>query len=59
MKLYWHNFRKYALSDVRCFGLFFKVIVEVVMSLIFTLKYRQPIDNAIFDKIKKLSPIKY
>jgi GT2 family glycosyltransferase len=59
MKLYRHNFRKYALSDVRCFGLFFKVIVEVVMSLTFTLKYRQPIKGTVISKMRELKPLQY
>jgi GT2 family glycosyltransferase len=59
MKLYWHNFRKYALSDVRCFGLFFKVIVEVVVDLPTILKYRNPIMGKVINRMRELKPLQY
>ncbi|MBU3822736.1 glycosyltransferase [Flavobacteriaceae bacterium XHP0103] len=59
LKLYWHNFKKYAMTDWVCFKLFFKVIIAVVLDLRYILKYRKPINNAVIVKSRKLSPIKY
>jgi GT2 family glycosyltransferase len=59
MKLYGHNFRKYAMTDMTCFKLFFKVIFEVVLNVPKILKYRKPIDSKVIIKKNKLSPIKY
>ena len=59
LKLYWHNFNKYALRDARCFRIFFKVIFEVFLNSREVLKYRKPIDRIIINKINQLSTIKY
>ncbi|MFA9189982.1 glycosyltransferase family 2 protein [Flavobacterium sp. FZUC8N2.13] len=59
MKLYWHNFRKYALKDMRYFKLFFKVILEVFLDIPRLLKYRRPIDKFIIDEMKHFTAIKY
>jgi hypothetical protein len=59
MKLYWHNLKKYALSDPRCFKLFFKVILEVVMDLPHILKYRNPINPAVILKMRELKSLQY
>lgn len=59
LKLYWHNFNKYALKDFICFKLFFKVIFEVSLSFSEILKYRKPIDKTIIDKMRQFSAIKY
>lgn len=59
MKLYWHNFRRYAMTDRICFKLFFKVIFEVWWSFFKILKYRKPIDKVVIDKMRQFSAIKY
>lgn len=59
LKLYWHNFRKYAMTDIVCFKLFFKVIFEVSVRFSEILKYRKPINKAIIDKMRQFSAIKY
>ncbi|MBK5208343.1 MAG: glycosyltransferase family 2 protein [Flavobacteriaceae bacterium] len=59
IKLYGHNFRKYAMTDFICFKLFFKVILEVVLNIPKIIKYRNPISEAIIEKKNKLRPIKY
>ncbi|WP_418263871.1 glycosyltransferase family 2 protein [Flavobacterium faecale] len=59
MKLYWHNFKKYALTDVVCFKLFFKVIFEVIIDMPQLLKYRKPVAETIIFKMKQLQSITY
>ena len=59
MKLYWHNFKKYALTDSACFKIFFKVCFEVSLNIPKVLKYRKPIDRTIINKMNQLSSIKY
>lgn len=59
IKLYWHNFKKYALTDVVCFKLFFKVIFEVIRDIPKVLKYRNPIDIRVIKKMNKIKGIKF
>lgn len=59
VKLYWHNFRKYALRDAKCFKIFFKVIFEVALNIRKLLRYRKPISGTILNKIQYLSALKY
>ncbi|MBG6062965.1 GT2 family glycosyltransferase [Flavobacterium sp. CG_9.1] len=59
LKLYRHNFIKYALTDVNCFKIFFKIIVEVCLNIPKVLKYRKPIKNSLLEKTKHLSAIEY
>jgi len=59
LKLYWHNFNKYALHDIKCFVIFFKVIFEVFVKTPQVLKYRNPVEKDSLKKKKNLSPIKY
>lgn len=59
LKLYRHNFIKYALTDANCFRIFFKIILEVCLNTPKVLKYRKPIDSSFIEKIKHLSAIKY
>jgi GT2 family glycosyltransferase len=58
-KLYWHNFRKYALTDVQCFKIFFKTVLEVIFHLPKVFKYRNPVGNAVLKKLRLLKSIKY
>lgn len=59
LKLYYSNFKKYALKDFQYFIEFFKVIVVVIVSIPLILKNRFPISNEIFEKSKKLRKLKY
>jgi len=59
LKLYWHNFRKYSLTDIVCFKIFFKVVVEVFLNIPKILKYRKPVDSKIINKMNKMVSIKY
>jgi len=59
LKLYWHNFNKYALHDIKCFVIFFKVICEVFIKMPAVLRYRNPVKKDSLKKKKNLSPIKY
>lgn len=59
LKLYWHNFRKYALTDIKCFKIFFNVIFEVLLNISKVLKYRKPINQVTINKMNQLSTIKY
>lgn len=58
-KLYWHNFRKYALADFQCFKIFFKIILEVSINLPKVVKYREPIDRGVIKKMRSLSGLKF
>jgi GT2 family glycosyltransferase len=58
-KLYWHNFRKYALMDSNYFKIFFKTIFEVLINLPKVLKHRSPVDLMMIKKIRKLSSLKF
>lgn len=59
LKLYWHNFRKYALVDRKCFRLFFTVICDVIVHIPKVLKYRNPVAKVLLLKMRALSAIKY
>ena len=59
LKLYGHNFKKYALTDVVCFKIFCKVSFEILFNIPKVLKYRKPINRIIINKMNKLSSIKY
>jgi len=59
LKLYWHNFKKYALTDWVCFKIYFKTIFVVLFHLSNILKYRNPVDKSVIEKIKKLSALKF
>ena len=59
LKLYWHNFRKYALTDIKCFKIFFNIIFEVVLNIPKILKFRKPISKTIINKMQYLSALKY
>lgn len=59
LKLYWHNFKKYALSDVKFFKIFFKIIVEVTINLPQVLKYRKPVKKNLIVKMRKFKSLKF
>ena len=59
VKLYWHNFKKYALTDWVCFKIYFKTIFVVLFYLPNILNYRNPVDKSVIEKIKTRSAIKF
>lgn len=59
MKLYWHNFKKYALLDTKYFKLFFKTVLIAIFKTPYFLKYRNPIDSSVIIYSNKLITIKY
>ena len=59
LKLYWHNFKKYALTDFTCFILFFKVVFGLSKTLPKMLKYRQPVNKKIINMRAGLKSLKY
>ena len=59
LKLYWHNFKKYALTDWECFKIYFKTIFIVFANIPRVLKYRNPIDKAVIAKMRSFSSLKF
>lgn len=59
LKLYWHNFTKYALMDVRCFKIFFETLLVLLVDIPKVLSYRNPVKKDVIKKMRKLSSIKY
>ncbi len=59
LKLYWHNFKKYAVKDLRCFRIYFSVIIQVISSLPKILALRKPVNAAVISQIKSLKNLNY
>lgn len=59
LKLYFHNFKKYALTDWQCFKIYFKTIFVVIIRLPEILSYRNPIDKSLIIKMRSLSTLKF
>lgn len=59
LKLYWHNFKKYALTDWQCFKIYFKTIFIVFANIARVLKYRNAIDKDIITKMRSFSSLKF
>lgn len=59
LKLYFHNFKKYALTDWQCFKIYFKAIFVVIIRLPEILSYRNPIDKSLIIKMRSLSTLKF
>ena len=58
-KLLFHNFRKYALKDIKYFALFFKVFVSSFFKLFYILKFRKPVKKETIQKRITLRGISY
>lgn len=54
-----HNFRKYALTDKKCFSLFFKAIFTVMHNFFSILKFRKPVSNETLQRRKSLRGLQY
>ncbi|MBF4470305.1 glycosyltransferase family 2 protein [Flavobacterium sp. HJJ] len=59
LKLYWHNFKKYALTDWVCFRIYFKSVLIVLVNIPRVLQHRNPIDKAVITKMRSLSSLKF
>lgn len=59
LKLFWHNFKKYALSDLTFCKSYFKATFAVMINLPRILSYRNPIDKSVISKMKTLSHPKF
>lgn len=59
LKLFWHNFKKYALSDLTFCKSYFKAIFAVMINLPRILSYRNPINKSVISKMKTLSHPKF
>ncbi|OGS71067.1 MAG: family 2 glycosyl transferase [Flavobacteria bacterium RIFCSPLOWO2_12_FULL_35_11] len=59
LKLYQHNFRKYAIMDRIYFKVFLKTIFEVMKGTPSVMKYRSPVDKKVLKKLKGLHGLKY
>ncbi len=59
LKLYGHNFNKYALMDSKYFKIFFKTIFEVLLGIPRVIKYRKPVDKKVLNKMRSLSGLKF
>lgn len=55
LKLYWHNFKKYALSDFEYCRIYFKTIFVVLINIPKILKYRNSVDKSLIIKMRNLS----
>lgn len=55
LKLYWHNFKKYALNDFEYCRIYFKTIFVVLINIPKILKYRNSVDKSLIIKMRNLS----
>ncbi|SFU61908.1 Glycosyltransferase, GT2 family [Pustulibacterium marinum] len=58
-KLLFHNFRKYALSDITYFKIYVSVLFSTLMNIGVILKNRKPVKKEIIKKRTELQAIKY
>ena len=58
-KLLLHNFKKYALTDKKCFSLFFKAVFTATNNFFKVLKFRKPVSNQTLQRIKLLKGVQY
>ena len=59
LKLLFHNFKKYALSDWTYFKLYFKAVGNMLVSFIGILKYRKAVKQTTLNRLKDLKMINY
>jgi GT2 family glycosyltransferase len=59
LRLYWHNFKKYAFTDTQYFKIFFKIIFEVIINLPKVMKFRKPISNSVIKRMRMLQGLKF
>lgn len=59
LKLYWHNFSKYALGDIKCFTIFFSITIEVLLGIPKVLPFRKPVTALVLDKMRRVKGIRF
>ena len=59
VKLYWHNFKKYAVTDWEYSKIFFKTIFIVLVNVPKILRYRNPVAKSLIIKMRNLSALKF
>lgn len=59
LKMYWHNFKKYALSDSEYFRKYFKTLFVVLIHFPKILTYRNAVDKSLILKMRNLSSLKF
>jgi GT2 family glycosyltransferase len=59
LKLYWHNLRKYALTDWECCKIYFKTLLTILINFPCILKYRNPVEKSLILKMRKLTELKF
>lgn len=59
LKLYRHNFKKYALTDLEYFKRYFKTIFVVLVNIPKILRYRNPVDKALILRMRELAALKF
>ncbi|MEX0598766.1 MAG: glycosyltransferase [Candidatus Paceibacterota bacterium] len=59
LKLYWHNLKKYALTDWQYFKIYFKTIFIVLTHVPKILRHRNPVDKSLILKLRNLSFCKF
>lgn len=59
IKLYWHNLKKYALTDWEFFKIYLKSIPIVLFHIPVILRYRNVVDKDLIIKMRKLSSLKF
>ncbi|NJM80312.1 MAG: hypothetical protein HC854_13140 [Flavobacterium sp.] len=58
-KLLFHNFKKYALKDIKCFQLFWKVIFNAIFNFFKIVKYRKPVSKQAIQKLFELKGLQF
>ncbi|OXA81467.1 Glycosyltransferase, GT2 family [Flavobacterium aquidurense] len=59
LKMYWHNFKKYALIDKEYFKKYIKTIFVVLVHVPKILRYRNAVDKILILKMRNLSGLKF
>nr|WP_315152657.1 glycosyltransferase [uncultured Flavobacterium sp.] len=59
LKLYWHNLKKYALTDWEFSKIYFKTIFIVLINVPRVLRYRNPVDKTLIIKMRELLVLKF
>jgi len=59
LKLYWHNLKKYALTDFKCFRIYWSILFQVLFSLPKILSLRNPVDPSVISRIRSLKNLNY
>ncbi|WP_339876014.1 glycosyltransferase family 2 protein [Olleya marilimosa] len=59
LKTLLHNFKKYALTDIRYFKSFITVVFKVIINLFKILKFRQPVKQETIEKKQRLKGLNY